>query len=221
MILRWIWRSLLIVVLAPLVYLGADQLLSRLAVNSDFRPAENGVLVGIVSNGVHSDIILPYAGWEAAIPIEAFPGLRSAPRFLSFGWGNRDFYLNTPTWADFDLVLGLRAIAGIGETAVHVTARNHLPSHDLSAVFRVSHDQFDVLSRRIAESFRRSDTGGPILIEGATYTGADAFFEATGRYHLFRTCNAWTRDVLAEAGIRTPFWTAFPDAVVQRLREVL
>jgi hypothetical protein len=41
-----------------------------------------------------------------------------------FGWGDRDFYLNTPTWTDMNPLRSLGALVGRGRTVVHVS---HIP----------------------------------------------------------------------------------------------
>jgi len=46
-------------------------------------------------------------------------------------------------------------------------------------------------------------------VPGAHYGRTDAFYEATGRYGLFFTCNQWTGQALRASGVPMPAWTPF------------
>jgi Protein of unknown function (DUF2459) len=43
----------------------------------------------------------------------------------------------------------------------------------------------------------------------------DVFYTAQGRYSALNTCNSWTRDRLAEAGVRVGRWTPFAGGVMR------
>ncbi|MCB2083351.1 MAG: DUF2459 domain-containing protein, partial [Sphingomonadaceae bacterium] len=51
------------------------------------------------------------------------------------------------------------------------------------------------------------------------YADYDVFYDAPGTYHLGNTCNQWTSDMLAEAGIKTGWWTPFPGGVMKWVPE--
>jgi len=60
--------------------------------------------VFVSTNGVHLDII---------IPVEELPhemakqlDLPGKIRFVSFGWGDKEFYINTPEWSDLTFPIG-------------------------------------------------------------------------------------------------------------------
>ena len=46
------------------------------------------------------------------------------------------------------------------------------------------------------------------------YGPYDVFYEARGRYDALRTCNSWTGEALASAGVRVGRWTPFPVTVL-------
>jgi len=50
----------------------------------------------ITTNGVHLDIVLPVDNIEPEFlsQLEILPGTK----YVSFGWGDRKFYINTPEW---------------------------------------------------------------------------------------------------------------------------
>jgi len=174
----------------------------------------------VVSNGVHTDIVVPLAAagvdWRAHFPpIDA----RAAPAdaaFVAIGWGDRAFYLNTPTWADLTLRRAASALLGRNAALLHVTwlTRAQLPP---GATWRLPLDEAQY--RRLADGLRAMLPGGRALrIAGAHYADNDAFYEASGRYHLFETCNTWTGRLLRRAGAPVPAWTPFDFNVTWRLQ---
>ena len=78
---------------------------------------ENEILIS--TNGVHLDLIVPHE----LLTLKLLRGLDLPPRvsYVTFGWGNRDFYLNTPTWSDFSLITGLKATIFGGSTVIHTS----------------------------------------------------------------------------------------------------
>ena len=53
------------------------------------------------------------------------------------------------------------------------------------------------------------------------YFGNDVFYDAPGTYHLGNTCNQWTSDTLATAGIRVGLWTPLEGGVMKWIPEPL
>ena len=203
-------------------YFGAAFGLAHLPTNRDFQPDPDGVEIAVVSNGIHASLVLPMqvldVDWLETFPPEHFPIGRADAPMVMFGWGNRDFYLNTPTWDDFDLLTGVRAILGFGGSALHVTYVWGLGEGDRVARFRVSEQTYRQLADHIMETVAPDADGRAVPIAGYSYLGTDAFFEARGRYTLFATCNEWVRRGLAGAGIRTSVWSPFPAPLLAHLR---
>jgi uncharacterized protein (TIGR02117 family) len=102
----------------------------------------------------------------------------------------------------------LAAATGSGDTLVHL---DHLPPP------RVGPDVRSVVLRpeeyrRLAAFIRATVADRPARHPG--YGPYDAFYEARGRYSARRTCNAWTGEALAAAGVRVGWWTPFPETVL-------
>ena len=72
---------------------------------------------------------------------------------------------------------------------------------------RMGPDQYARLPDEIDEGFRRDDRGQPIPVPAAGFTDTDRFFEARGRFRIFRTCNTWISRTLRAAGLRFGIWT--------------
>jgi uncharacterized protein (TIGR02117 family) len=196
------------------LYVLAGVVGGMLPANGDWRPATPGdVTVWVESNGIHTGIIVPKVAagidWRGL----ARPEHLADPRYarwshLSFGWGERTFYLETPSWWDVRPATVLAAAIGSGRTLMHV---DHLPRPrpgDGARPIRLSAGEY----RRLAAYIRASFAGRPAPIRG--YGANDVFYEARGRYSAFRTCNAWTGSALRTAGVRVGRWTPFPDTVM-------
>ncbi len=219
---RWLVWSLVVLVAVPSVYFGAAYGLARIAINTEFVPADHGVPIGVSSNGAHANLHLPVRAldvdWTAEFPPTDFPAAPLWADTISFGWGNRDFYLNTPRWSDFDLWLGFKAIVGIGGSALHVAYWPPLLEGEAYTVVTVSPEAYLQLVAHIRETIAPDAAGNPQRIEGYSYSGNDGFYEARGTYTFVVTCNEWVRRGLAEAGIRTGVWTPLPEALLTHLR---
>lgn len=180
--------------------------------NRAWTEPERGIPLYVESNGIHVGIVLPKVAAGVDLRGE-FPArdLRD-PRFgaydhLSVGWGERDFYLGTPTWADLKLSTVLAAAAGSTRTLLHV---DHVPApRPDGAIRRVIVRPHEY--RRLVAYIRASRRPGGEHLPG--YYRYDAFYDAYGRYSAAHTCNGWVGDALRFAGIRTGAWTPFPQGV--------
>lgn len=190
--------------------------LGRIAVNGDFRETPDGVPVAIVDNGVHVDLVTPTVAaghdWRAVLP-EGAVGPTVA--WLGFGWGAREFYLNTPTWADLKASSAVKALLGVGGVTVRVHLREVLYERPNVTVVRVSGAQYARLTAAIAETMRLDESGRAAPLPDPGY-GRDVFLEAKGRYSPIVTCNEWASRVLAAAGVKTAVWAPFPFGVAPR-----
>ena len=218
---------------APLLYLGFAVLLGLMPVNADWRPTPaqaGGVPVWLRTNGVHADLVLParWPGDDALDFTREFPpatlidlrreGSIERHEWLAFGWGDRGFYLNTPTWADLDLGTAWRALATEGPSAMHVEYLRRPQSYD-ARVLWLGRDEYARLAAYVRAGFRRDATGAPIRIDHPGYFATDAFFEGEGSYSLVLTSNDWVRRGLQQAGVRTARWAPFDRALFWQLRQ--
>lgn len=218
-------KRLLYLFSAPLVllalYLLAALIAGLIPVNMCGGESPTGVPVAVQSNGVHTDLILPITtldvDWRERLPTEALEPTPGELDFLAFGWGDREFYLNTPTWADLRASTAFKALAGLDTSVMHVEAVSRIDGDTQARHLRLSPDQYHRLVSMIEASFRRGPAGNVLLIAGASYGDHDAFFEARGHYSLFVTCNEWARRALAGAGVRTPLWAPFDIALFYQL----
>lgn len=213
----WLRRAVLAlaVVLLPLFCYGAAALVgAAIPVNRGFVMAAPGTPVWLCSNGIHTDLVLP-AGvgpidWRALLPPRLFHDSPGADTALSFGWGDRDFYMSTPRWSDLRLATALQAIGGGDATAVHIEMRPGGRQDPACRELRLAAATLARLDGQILAAMALDPAGRPILIPDAGYGPADGFVAGTGHYSIFLTCNDWLRRALARTGIRTALWSPLP-----------
>lgn len=221
---RWIKTTLLSLLVLPgliLLYLTFAVLFSVIPVNTSFQEAENGIDIFIKSNGVHTDLVLPaqngITDWTTKLAAEDFQP--SDIRYIAFGWGDKGFYLDTPTWGDLKFSTAFNAMFWLGTSAMHVTALKEAPAvNERVRKITISEHQYRDLTAHIEASFQTDENGRYELIPGHHYKGVnDNFYEGIGTYNLFTTCNCWTNGGLKKAGIRTALWAPFEQSVMWHL----
>ncbi len=229
----WTYRITLSLILFILIYLLSAVILSHTTVHSDFRPIpadQPGIDIYVRTNGVHTDVVLPAQSserdWYQTIPAADLHRIQDKTagqtEYISFGWGDKGFYLDTPTWADLKLSTAFIAATGLGSTAMHIEAVAMPQVSESIRKVRISPTQLQALIAHIDRSFEYDAKGKIIKINTtANYNDHDAFYEAIGRYSIFTTCNQWTRDGLSKTGIRTSVFTPMDNGVMQPLSEIV
>jgi uncharacterized protein (TIGR02117 family) len=204
------------------LYFGGVAVLGAIPVNGGFEPAQDGVELCVRSTGVHSDFVVPVRhavrDWGAQHPPGHFPKLAGPYEHVAFGWGDRAFYLETPTWAELKFSTAVVALSGLGRGALHVEYLERPSPGERAACTRVSEAQYRALADYIDSSFQRDADGGVMRIDAPGYGSADAFYEAHGAFSLFVTCNEWVRRGLSASGVRAPAWAPFDGALLRQLR---
>ncbi|WKK58119.1 TIGR02117 family protein [Sphingobacterium sp. BN32] len=207
------------------LYFGADALLSRIpSPKSQSLSLPLEIDAYVLSNGVHTDIVLPIKDdlqdWTTVFPIENTKGRNSDQRYISIGWGDKGFYLNTPEWKDLTLKTALIAGFGIGETALHITYYKQMVENELCYKITIDRSQYKALRDYILAALDTDSDGKPILIQtNAQYGQDDAFYEAKGAYNLFFSCNTWTNKALKKANMPSGIWTVFDKGILRHFRE--
>jgi len=198
---------------AAALYLVTAVGLSAVPVGKRGQPTPDAVEVYVLSNGVHTDLVVPvrneHIDWTQQIRYAETPAADSSMQFVGFGWGDKGFYLDTPTWAELKASTAFRAMFWLGESAMHVTF-HHRPVESSSCVrLYLSPAQYSQLINFIRNSFDYDAQGKVLHIRGHSYGQYDAFYEAKRTYNLFYTCNSWANEGLKSSGQRAAFWTPF------------
>jgi len=217
--LSFVWRLIRSVVLTLLVVVASYALAavagSSIPVNGDWRQAESGVRIYVIDNGVHTDLVLPVTAegvdWRGLLkPEDLADPAQAARSHVAFGWGDRDFYLNTPSWSKMEPGRALSALVGAGRTVLHVAhiAEPKADTRVRAVVLRP--EEYRRLAAYVLGTF-----SGRASVHG--YAGNDAFYAAKGGYSAIWTCNQWTGEGLRRAGVKMGAWTPFTFAVMRWL----
>lgn len=210
---RWGLRTFLIFPLGIVIYVLMALLLSAIPTGelNDKTPRIQAIFVQ--SNGVHVDIILP----KEKIPADLFQQLNpgNGTAYLAFGWGDKGFYLDTPTWSELKTSTALRAMFLSSPTAMHVT--DYAEEKATWTKVYIREEQIFQLMKYIRSSFRLDEDKSVIELPGAGYTDHDRFYEAHGHYNAFMTCNTWVNRAFRKVGIRTAFWTPTDSGILRHL----
>jgi uncharacterized protein (TIGR02117 family) len=217
--LAWLVGGLLAV---PIAFFIAALLLGILPANIGWREADRGTTVFVRTNGVHTWIVMPKVtraiDWRPFAPAAHLRDPRyGAGDHVAIGYGNREFYLNTPTWNDLSVSTAFFAFFGNGPTLLHVE-HDHGPRADAwQRPIVLRPEEYRRLAGYIAARFRRGPDGRTIPLIGRGYGPADMFYEAEGGYSFVLTCNEWTGRALRAAGVTTGLWTPLGQSIMWRL----
>ncbi|MEO5644520.1 MAG: TIGR02117 family protein [Bacteroidia bacterium] len=201
-------------------YFLACWICSFIAVNTDYKIPENGIAIAVISNGVHTDIVVPVKNecrdWTKIFSYSAVKKADSTFHYLSFGWGDKGFFINTPTWADLKASTAINAMFWMSTSAMHVTWKKNVAAGPRCRIIMISKENYKLLCDYILQTFALRNNV-PEFINAPGYSNNDAFYEAKGKYNLFHTCNVWTGIGLKKAGVRVALWTPFEKSVFRQL----
>lgn len=183
------------------------------------------VNIYVINGGVHSDILLPVTtskfNWNGFISLEQIgTDTNQQYKYLSFGWGEHDFYINTPTTADIKIDTLIKALFYPNNTSVmHVRGFKNLPNNKYTHIkcVRISYDNYLRLVEFIQKSFQTDSTGRVIRLANG-YNAYGGFYGATGSYSILKNCNNWTAKALRIANVNTPVWSGLSAPIIWHIR---
>ena len=200
------------------VYMLAAFLIPMISVGPLVDNENEDVSIFILTNGVHTDIVVPckseYYDWTASIKPENTKSKDTMAQYLAIGWGDKGFYLETPTWADLKASTALKAAFGLNSTALHTTFYTSMSESKNCKEVRISNENYQKLIAYINNSFKTTSSGSPELVQTEVrYGNNDAFYEAKGSYSLFTTCNTWANNALKSCNQKACLWTPFDKGI--------
>lgn len=200
--------------LAVALFLASAWLGSAIPRNPDWREPDQGVAIMVETNGVHTAIVMPlvtpHKDWRGDFPASDLANPHRPYTHVSVSWGEREVFLDTPTWADLSPATALRAAIG-GDGLLHVAHYVRPAPSETARVLRLRRTEYFRLVRAIEAQI--PPASGRRRYPG--YDDWDVFYDAPGRYTWRNTCNQWTADTLAAAGIRVGRWTPFAGGVMK------
>ena len=178
--------------------------------------------VYLVGDIQHVDFLLPVNNgvydWRQFLDLETMGRDAGGDyRYLKFGWGDRDFYMNTPSLDKIQIPRLLRTLFMPGNpTALHVNGTQALPNksdHGMTCV-GLTKSEYVELVNYLQRSFRN---GKPDRIQDG-FAESAGFYEGTGTYSIAHTCNNWVADGLDRVNVTTPLWSGLALPVMGKLK---
>jgi uncharacterized protein (TIGR02117 family) len=215
-------RGFLTIVTVLAIYLGAAVVGAIIPgqVSATAQPDGQEVEIILISSAIHYDFLIPATdearavfgfARDAGVPLDA-PWVE----WILIGWGAREFYTTTGEYSDIATGAVLRGLTG-DRSVLRIEVAGAVPDGLDLPRLRLTAGQMSGLLGAMRASFQTDDAGAAIALATTGFTWSDRFFEAKGRFHIFRTCNTWVTRMLREAGVPSGIWTPTPYAVTLSL----
>ena len=161
---KWLRRAGLAVAAGAVVY-ALFLLLGFVPVNLGYTPpvAADTVRIFVRSNEIHTDLVLPVVcddpatDWRTRFPPEHFQTNVSEYRYVAVGWGNRQFYVETPRWSDLKVTSAVAALCWPSETVLHVEYLYDVAEGECFQEVLVSRQQYRELAAFVESSIGATD----------------------------------------------------------------
>ncbi|MCF6268661.1 MAG: TIGR02117 family protein [Melioribacteraceae bacterium] len=211
-ILQKIAKWFLYFLCIPIGYIIISLILTFITVNKTELNIEKNKEIYLSTNGVHLNIII----YIDELNVELKKGLRFTQdeKYFSFGWGDENFYLNTPTWNDLTFGNTFKALFLNSSSVIHLTKYKHINTFWTKVV--LSESELEKLNQFISESFKKDESGNKIIIANSGYSRNDDFYKANGSYSCFKTCNSWVNSAFKESGLKSSLWTPFDFGLINK-----
>jgi uncharacterized protein (TIGR02117 family) len=200
-------------IVLPLAYVLISLVMGLITVNKQPQKMV-GNDIFLTTNGVHLDIVIPIDNIGTALRKDL--RLDSKTQYLAFGWGDENFYLNTPTWADVTFRNAYSAMFLDSSTLMHVTQYGQKRNKWIR--IRLSESQLNQVNEHIQNSFKLSKSDKKMLLKNKGYNSNDDFYRAKGSYSLFKTCNSWVNSIFKESNLKSCLWTPFDFALINKYK---
>lgn len=199
-------------------YLTVSLVFMSISVGNDSIKKE--VTIYMKSDGIHTDYVLPVKNelknWDKTFHFDNAKNADSTFNYISIGWGDQGFFLNTPQWSDLTFSTAFNACFYLGKSAIHTNYIKELDFHFKYVEFKISKGEYKILCRYIEKSLKVSKNNSPICIKGRGYWDSDAFYESNGSYGLFNTCNSWINTGLKTAGLKACLWSPLNSGIFHK-----
>lgn len=205
-------KAVFYIILGLLGYVLLTVVLSLIPVHQQPNDAPE-VEIFLLTNGVHTDIVFPYTSpvfeWRDYLDTNDTPSGIKNPKWVAMGWGDKGFYLDTPEWKDLKPKTAFLAVTGLSESAMHVTYYQTMQSNKDCVSIKVSEENYRKMCLYVLNTFDKTNNQFSLIATNQNYGQNDVFYEAKGSYHLFKTCNTWTNNVLKNGNQRAALFTLF------------
>jgi uncharacterized protein (TIGR02117 family) len=213
-------KIIVVFIAVVLLYLLIAYCLSRITIDKEMNTKDE-LSIYILTNGVHTDIVVPTRNelmdWSNFIYFDNTMAADSTCTYLALGWGDKGFYLQTPTWSDLKASVAFKAAFALSSTVIHATYYSKMTESKTCKKILINRNQYKRLINYITGTFQKDAMGKFLFISTrANYGKYDAFYEANGSYSLFKTCNTWANNALKACGQKCCLWTAFDEGIFSK-----
>lgn len=221
-LLKYFLKTLLFVVGFVVLYGGLCLLLPLIPISAEKTTEPKTITIYLLSNRMHTDLVLPtqndFIDWTTKVSPDDTKG-KMRGDWLAFGWGDKGFYLNTPTWADLKFSTAVKAAFWMSDSAMHTTYLGGSEGYEKIAQLSLTAAQYKRLVSYIDQQFDKDAQGKYIPIPtNAVYGTTDAFYEAKSTYNFLYTCNTWADYGLRAAGQKYALWTATDSGIFRHYK---
>ncbi|MBI2518964.1 MAG: TIGR02117 family protein [Bdellovibrio sp.] len=210
-------------VLASILYVTVAMVCMFVPIGEVYPPENNMAEILIQVGAIHTAFVMPvknqYMDIREHVPFSKMFLIDSNSDYISISWGDRAFFLGTPTWNEFKLKTAFNALFRSQASAIHVEYFSGRPSGKGYYNLYLPGDKYVQLVNYIRSFIKQDEKGRPQKIVGYSYYGTDEFYEANNNFHLFHTCNVWTSNGLKRSGVKTAIWSPFPIGIQYQLKQ--
>lgn len=210
--MKKLFKYIFFIVSIPLIYLGIAFLFTFITVNDNQDTGNNTIYLS--TNGVHLDFILS----KSDIDIDLLNQIKHSGNetYFSFGWGDENFYLNTPTWGDLTFSTAVKAMFLNSPTLMHITKYNDIREKWIK--IKISKEELKSINVYLKNSFAKDKNGNIVILKNKGYSTNDDFYKAKGSYSALKTCNTWVNSAFKESGLKACFWTPFDFGLINKYK---
>ena len=188
----------------------------------DYSKENCNYQICVSHTGIHSNILVPTQNdiynWHNNLSIDKIGvDADNDYKYLSFGWGERDFYMSVVTLSDLNFSTTFKTVFVPTPSVMYIKGYQSLPQNEEVKCIYTNKANYLRLIKFIEASFQLDKNDRKIRI-GNGHTSNAGFYAAKGNYSILRTCNAWTAEGLRKADINTPLWDGLSSAIMFHLR---
>ncbi len=103
-----ILKGITLLLCIPVLYVVTALILGSITIERSEPSPTTDKLIYLSTNGIHLDIVVPKENLNKTLFSEIKHN--QTDRYFSIGWGDENFYLNTPTWGELTFNNAVKAI---------------------------------------------------------------------------------------------------------------
>lgn len=203
-----------------LLMLATSYVCMKIPVRGNHQQAqmEDSIPIYLSASLVHSDFILPirHEVVDWSVIAKLYSPAENSPEFdhVKIGWGDKEFFINTPEWSDLTAKTALGSALGLHESALHFQFIEMEDSPKEVTLIFVSKSTYAKLVNYILQSMTAEQ--GHFSQIPFSYTHSDCFYDSDCHYNMFNTCNTWMNAGLKEAGLPACLWTILGTGIIEK-----